>query len=354
MKKTRTFLSLLLAVLMLVGVFGGVYADSYTLIGVKIDSGGIEYSSTFHGFVYDSNSFNFVWKGDKSPDEGCAPLTSGVYNDKGLNETCTDTDIATKDTYYIGIGITRMNGAPINVAPEAKNIQFTMTGYTADYVGVEEKKNDEYSAIYMVFKIKSTLPRYTINGLSVTGSGFTYSDEEQAYVMNDPKFSFNWKDKKAPKSYTTCVTAVYCSDDLWRTTSKEDFETAPFYIGIGLAQDNSYTLTTDSGVEKSFNLTIPGYVAKYSRMIHKDGYIYLMFQVNKIDDKVYTATGVTVKANGIKYFEVSVKSDVNVYEAFIELIFDAYLSVKSNIQNMRQTFKMSGMGNGGGKRKCCG
>ena len=59
-------------------------------------------------------------------------------------------------------------------------------------------------------------------------------------------------------------------------------------------------------------------------------------------------------ANGIKYFEVSVKSDVNVYEAFIELIFDAYLSVKSNIQNMRQTFKMSGMGNGGGKRKCCG
>ena len=90
MKKIRASLSLLLAVLMTVGVFGSAYAatETYTLLGVDYSVGCIHYESAGGAYFFSDGTTTYIWKDEKSPsyEDWCPSMGGGPVDPEPEND----------------------------------------------------------------------------------------------------------------------------------------------------------------------------------------------------------------------------------------------------------------------------
>ena len=131
MKKIRAFLSLLLAVLMTVGVFGSAYAatETYTLLGVDYSVGCIQYESAGGAYFFSDGTTTYIWKDEKSPSyEDWCPLNYGIYNDAEFTDLTDEADFAANDTFYYSIAMVTYNDS-VNISPEADKCKLKVPGF---------------------------------------------------------------------------------------------------------------------------------------------------------------------------------------------------------------------------------
>lgn len=305
MKKIRAFLSLLLAVLMTVGVFGSAYAatETYTLLGVDYSVGCIQYESAGGAYFFSDGTTTYIWKDEKSPSyEDWCPSNYGIYNDAEFTDLTDEADFAANDTFYYSIAMVTYNDS-VNISPEADKCKLKVPGFETKYIGLKTGKNGDNKLYRLAFKIKKAMPLFTLTGLDAKGSGISYSEELGQYRLNDADAKISWKNNAQPPKTGITISAVYTDSGLYALREKDSPDIDNYYIGIGLPVDEKYPIITESAFERSRSLSIDGYITEYCTNRIIDGKNYYIFQLNKKDDTVYTASGVHFKASGIQYEE---------------------------------------------------